>query len=43
MEIRRSDAYKGISHLFEEGAKRVIRKGAAKKSRVNPCEALASP
>ena len=40
-EIVESGAYRNMSHLFEEGAKRMIREELAKKSR-NPCEALAS-
>lgn len=39
-EIVESGAYRNMSHLFEEGAKRIIREELAKKSQ-NPCEALA--
>ena len=41
-EIVESGAYRNMSHLFEEGAKRIIKEELAKKSQVNPCEALAS-
>lgn len=42
-EIVESGAYRNMSHLFEEGAKRIIKEELAKKSQENPCEALASP
>ena len=40
-EVVESGAYRNMSHLFEEGAKRIIREELAKKSQ-NPYEALAS-
>jgi len=36
-----SGEYRNMSHLFEEGAKRIIRESAQRKSG-NPCEASAS-
>lgn len=41
-EIVESGAYRNMSHLFEEGAKRIIKEEQSKKSQENPCEALAS-
>jgi hypothetical protein len=41
-EVVESGAYRNMSHLFEEGAKRIVREELAKKSQENPCEALAS-
>ena len=40
-EVVESGAYRNMSHLFEEGAKKIIREEQAKKSQ-NLCEALAS-
>jgi len=41
-EVVESGAYRNMSHLFEEGAKRIIQEELTKKSQVNPYEALAS-
>jgi Arc/MetJ-type ribon-helix-helix transcriptional regulator len=41
-EIVESGAYRNMSHLFEEGARKIIREELSKKSQENPCEALAS-
>ena len=41
-EIVESGAYRNMSYLFEEGAKRIIKEELAKKSQENPYEALAS-
>ena len=41
-EVVESGSYRNMSHLFEEGAKKIIREEISKKSQ-NPCEALASP
>jgi hypothetical protein len=41
-EVVETGAYRNMSHLFEEGAKRIIREELLKKSQGNPCEALAS-
>jgi hypothetical protein len=41
-EVVETGAYRNMSHLFEEGAKRIIREELSKKSQGNPCEALAS-
>lgn len=41
-EVVESGAYRNMSHLFEEGAKRIVREELAKKSQENPYEALAS-
>jgi Arc/MetJ-type ribon-helix-helix transcriptional regulator len=40
-ELVESGAFRNVSHLFEEGARRIIREKMAEKSQ-NPCEALAS-
>ena len=40
-EIVEAGAYRNMSHLFEEGAKRIIKEELAKKSQGKPCEALA--
>ncbi len=42
-EIVESGAYRNMYHLFEEGAKRIIKEELAKKSQKNPCKTLASP
>lgn len=41
-EVVESGAYRNMSHLFEEGAKRIIQEELTKKSQVNLYEALAS-
>jgi hypothetical protein len=36
-EVVETGAYRNMSHLFEEGAKRIIREELLKKSQGNPC------